>query len=376
MVEPDAATELSSLEAVAETARLEVLFSHEILDTAPEVAFDQVVEMAQASFGTSIVLLSLVDERRQWFKARVGLDLTETSREVAFCDYTIQGNDVMVVPNARTDPRFADNPLVTDAPRIRFYAGAPIFAPEGACLGSLDVISNRPRRRFSGHDRQRLQVLAGIASAALESRKQMRLARHDANDLALLAWEVEHRVGSSLRIVCDVLEAQAARASTQASRKAFLSAADRIAELESLHYQLCDRTGTFEDDTHAYLLALLGSLQEAMLGTAGGHKILLIGERRLTLSTDRLARLGMIVTELVFNAIVHGHGDILVGIERRGEFIEISVSDQNSGRREHQAQLLSVKRPGLQIVALLARPGGLRADPSRPGGIVVDMAII
>jgi PAS domain S-box-containing protein len=115
-----------------------------VLDTPPEPAFDAIVEAASRITGCPIALVSLVDEGRQWFKARIGLEVPETSREVAFCSHAILGEGVFEVPDALSDPRFADNPLVTGHPDIRYYAGAPISL-DGQPLGTLCVIDTQPR---------------------------------------------------------------------------------------------------------------------------------------------------------------------------------------------------------------------------------------
>src|SRR4051794_3244171 len=112
--------------AVDEAERLAALRRLEILDTPPEEAFDRLGRLTAAMVGTPMAVISLVDESRQWFKARLGLEATETPREIAFCAHAILGDQPLVVEDATRDPRFADNPLVTGEPFIHFYAGAPI----------------------------------------------------------------------------------------------------------------------------------------------------------------------------------------------------------------------------------------------------------
>lgn len=129
----------------AERARITTLFSLGLLDSRPELQLDRITRLAQRLFDVPIALISLVDHDRQWFKSNIGLDVAETPRDISFCTHAIEGLEPMVVEDATTDPRFARNPLVTDDPSIRFYAGAPITAPDGRRLGTLCVIDRRPR---------------------------------------------------------------------------------------------------------------------------------------------------------------------------------------------------------------------------------------
>ena len=129
-----------------ESSRLAALVGLRILDTAPDASFDHVVRLTASAIGTPIALVSLVDRDRQWFKASVGLSITETSRDIAFCAHAIeQGDDAFVVNDALDDARFAANPLVTGEPGIRFYAGQPVHAPGGERVGTVCVIDLVPR---------------------------------------------------------------------------------------------------------------------------------------------------------------------------------------------------------------------------------------
>jgi phosphoribosyl 1,2-cyclic phosphodiesterase/CheY-like chemotaxis protein len=128
-----------------EAARLDTLRALGLLDTAPDPRFDRITQLAAEAFQVPIAIVSLVDEDRQWFKACVGLDASETSREVAFCAHAILERDILVVPDAHADARFADNPLVTGAPHVRFYAGVPLRVGDTTPIGTLCLIDTRPR---------------------------------------------------------------------------------------------------------------------------------------------------------------------------------------------------------------------------------------
>lgn len=128
-----------------ETQRLKSLHSLKILDTPSENRYDRITRMARRVFDVEICLVSLVDKDRQWFKSRQGLDACETSREISFCGHAILNKEPFIVANAAEDVRFADNPLVTDPPSIRFYAGCPIHSPEGFRIGTLCIIDSKPK---------------------------------------------------------------------------------------------------------------------------------------------------------------------------------------------------------------------------------------
>lgn len=154
-----------------ESKRLKVLWQYEVLDTVPEEVFDDLTELAARICEAPIALISLVDEKRQWFKAKVGVTISETSRELSFCAYAITQSDLFIVPDATQDKRFANNPLVTSDPKIRFYAGAPLITPDGHALGTLCVIDKVPRE-LRPEQKQALRILARHVVTQLELRRR------------------------------------------------------------------------------------------------------------------------------------------------------------------------------------------------------------
>ena len=160
----------------SELYRLTVLRSYGLLDSAAEPDFDALTRIMARLFDVPIVLISLMDEHRQWFKSSVGVNVCETARDISFCNSVIATNAPLIVPDARLDARFCDNPLVTGEPHVRFYAGAPLHAPEGVTLGTLCLIDNKPRE-FSDDDVMQLRELADMVMNRMKSQHNEELYR-------------------------------------------------------------------------------------------------------------------------------------------------------------------------------------------------------
>ena len=153
-----------------EAERLAALKEYHILDTGAEQSYDDITTLAAHICEVPIALISIVDEARQWFKSKVGLEQQQTSRDVAFCAHAILQNEPFVVRDATKDRRFADNALVTGEPHVRFYAGIPLINPEGLALGTLCVVDHQPRQ-LSAKQQEALQALSRQVMALLELRR-------------------------------------------------------------------------------------------------------------------------------------------------------------------------------------------------------------
>lgn len=149
-----------------ESTRIDTLRSLNILDSSPEERFDRLTRLAKRLFGVPIALVSLVDADRQWFKSCIGLPVRETTRDISFCGHAILSDEILMIPDTLADERFHDNPLVTGAPNIRFYAGCPLSVPNGSKLGTLCLIDVEPRT-MGADDRELLRDLARMAEQEL-----------------------------------------------------------------------------------------------------------------------------------------------------------------------------------------------------------------
>lgn len=181
-----------------ETDRLRVLQDYQILDSAPEPAFDDIVALAAELFDVPISAVSLVDADRQWFKASTGLDVAQTPRDISFCTHAMWSDGLFVVPDASQDPRFLDNPLVTGELGIRFYAGAPLRAADGSPLGTLCVIDTKPREGVTPREERVLRILAAQAMAQIELRGAVAREREREKWFRAIADSMPQMVWSTL----------------------------------------------------------------------------------------------------------------------------------------------------------------------------------
>ncbi len=281
-----------------ETLRLAKLQGYNILDTLPDPAYDDIATLAAHICRTPTALVSLIDGDRQWFKARLGLDVSETPREIAFCDWTIRQPDVLVVEDAYRDARFAQNPLVAGEPRIRFYAGAPLLTSDGYALGSLCVIDYQPRQ-LTANQIQSLQVLSRQVVAQMELSFQ-------ANQLKLSNEHLEQRVNERTASLTSALNSLLKAQSRLRRREIALrhsSLHDPLTGLPNRSYflqrldQSVQLTSRQPKHLYAVLFIDLDNFKPVndILGHAVGDQLLqhVAGQiKRLLRKSDLVARLG------------------------------------------------------------------------------------
>jgi GAF domain-containing protein len=180
-----------------EAARLAALERYDILDSEREQAYDDFTALAAHICGTPMALIGLIDDRRQWFKSTLNMDGVETPRELTFCAHTLVDNQTLVVPDTFADRRFHDHPSVTGAPKIRFYAGAPIVTADGYSLGTLCVIDDQPRT-LSAAQQRALEALSRQVMAHLELRRAMMTLRGTEDAKKKFVAHVSHELRTPL----------------------------------------------------------------------------------------------------------------------------------------------------------------------------------
>ncbi|HEY1137160.1 MAG TPA: sensor domain-containing diguanylate cyclase [Xanthomonadaceae bacterium] len=259
-----------------EDARLAALRSYAILDTAPEEAFDDLVRIASAICGVPMASVSLIDQDRQWFKARLGIENSESSRDSAFCAHAILSpDDVMVVPDALEDSRFHDNPLVQGNPNIRFYAGAPLVDAQGHALGTLCVLDRQPRE-LNPHQVEALNALSRQAAKLLELQRVSRTLSLQLEDRHWYETQLHDYQEHLESLNADLVEQTRTDLLTGLpNRRAFAAALDEalsrgrhcsVALLDIDHFKIVN-------DTHGHAVGdqVLVEVAEQLRSAAGGR---------------------------------------------------------------------------------------------------------
>ncbi|WP_339107678.1 histidine kinase dimerization/phosphoacceptor domain -containing protein [Thioclava sp. GXIMD4216] len=292
-----------------EADRLQALRSYDIVDTEFEAEFDEVVDFVRAVCDVPIVLISLVAEERQWFKARRGLDVDETPRDVAICAYTVLQDDILEIGDTLLDPRTRDNRLCTQDPDLRFYAGMPLVTKEGFAIGSLCALDHRPRV-LTDLQRQTLRVMAHQVMARLELRRTLRLARE-------LRGEVDHRVKNSLQSLAALASIKARNVASDEGREALQAIQRRIQTVAMLHEQLYRSDSGSAVNLGGYLTDVARYLE----GQTPDRVSILCEACDLAVVAEQSAAIGTLVNEFVANSIKHGYpdgrrGNIRVGLRQ------------------------------------------------------------
>lgn len=309
-----------------ELQRLATLHETGLLDTPDSEDFDRITRIASAALGAPIALVSLVDADRQWFKAAHGLDARETPREHSFCAHAIQGDGIMVVPDAREDSRFRNNPLVTGDPKIAFYAGAPLVTKDGHALGTLCVIDSKPRPELDETGRQLLTDLAASAMQEIERRQRdIEMSR-----MALVTDELKHRMGNVYALVSALVSRLD---KTVEDKDAFVSRLrEKISSLARAQALLAAN-----QLRQAPMVELASTVLEPLCPDRLMGRVTLLGGPPLQLSPHGAFIITLMLGELGANAVKHGAlateaGTVELSWREEGENLFFEWRERSPGR--------------------------------------------
>lgn len=327
-----------------EAARLKALYDYEVLDTEAEKMFDDLTQLASQICDAPITLISLIDPNRQWFKSKVGIDTEETSRDIAFCAHAIHQKEIFEIPDTLQDKRFFDNPLVTSAPNIRFYAGTPLVSQDGHAIGTLCVIDDKPNK-LTKEQRQALEVLGRSVISQMELRQKIKELKqaneHKTEFLSNMSHELRTPLNAIIgfsRLMSDDIKHQKLPAKFSEylghidySGRRLLSVVNSVIDLNKIEVgmmqvrleQTCIRV--FIKNLEG-MLAITANEREVAFSVKVSDKL----STNLVIDQDKISQ---IITNLVHNAIKFTDSGKWVKVEFtiNNENLVITVADQGVG---------------------------------------------
>ncbi len=278
---------------VNETRRLNALYATGLLDSGQDERFDRIARLAANMLEAKFAFVSLIDSDTQHFKARYGTDLTETSRDIAFCDHAIRDpREIMIVPDAREDERFADNPLVTGEIGIRFYAGQPLVTHDGHAIGTICVLDDKPRAGLGEREREILADLATSVMSGIEQVQQI-------EDLSVVNAELKHRMGNMYAHIGALVSLIGRDAPDKDALIRRLQ--EKISNFGAMQQLLADQDWKSVDVTE-----LVEQVLASYRAERPHHRITVQRDERIQLSARGAFILTLMVGELATNAVKHG----------------------------------------------------------------------
>ena len=323
----------------SECERLQTLLRYEILDTADDKAFDELTQLASSICQTPISLISLVDDHRQWFKSKVGIDAPETPKNIAFCSHAILQEKIFEVPNALDDQRFCDNPLVTGTPDIRFYAGAPLIAPNGLAIGTLCVIDSEAKT-LNENQRQMLTALAKQVISQLELRLRSHQLERMNRERDQLFTMISHDLRSPFNCILGMSRRLSAKVDTLKPNE-ILKISQSIQASSINVYNLLDeilqwsqqRLGSFRCTPKKHLLRPLVTDAIGLLKDSLDFKRLKVDlsiDAEMTVFSDATMTKA-IMRNLISNAVKYSEADSRISISAKFDEQRVMVSVVDSG---------------------------------------------
>lgn len=337
-----------------DSVRLAALYGYDILDTPRESDFDDLVKLAAGICGAPISVINLIETRRQWFKAEVGLGIRETPIDVSICRHVLLQPGITVISDLRDDSRTCENPLVTAADGLRFYAGCLLETPDGVGIGTLCILDNKPRE-LEEDQRFALRTLAAQVMAQMELRKSLRQKNQLLARQEMLLTEVNHRTKNNLHLIVSLIQLQLRQITDGAAREALLDTSRRIMSIAAVHEKLYQSDQVEAVDAAAYL----GEVIDGIKATSSRDITFRLRLSSVLLPLDTAIPLALMVNELATNSLKYAYpdqetGSIEVVLETSGDQVSLTVADAGMGlpkgfdQRKHRSF-------GMRIIASLAR---------------------
>jgi two-component sensor histidine kinase len=327
--------------------RLNALYRYEILDTAREGDFDDIVELAASLCGAKISVINLIDAERQWFKAETGLGVRETPLDTSICSHVILQDDFVEIPDTLADHRTQDNPLCLDDQGLRYYAGALLRSRDGYPIGTLCVLHDAPYA-LNAFQKKSLQTLARQVMRELDLRLALR-------EQEVLRAEMDHRVKNSLQSVSSIIRLYQARAGAE-SEEAFSAVARRVDAISLLHQELHDAADLATVPLQRYLTRLV-----ALLQASGPENIKIdVDIDQIDTGSAQATSLGMVISEFIANSIKHGfpsgrEGRVLISMKRLSDgSVSLTCSDNGVGSAGRARKPSAAEGLGARLVTAAA----------------------
>lgn len=308
-----------------EPARLNALREYEILDSAPEAEFDEVVQLVSELLEAPVALISLVDEDRQWFKARVGMDSPQTPLGQSICAHAIQADELFEIPDTLCDVRTAGNPLCCgELANMRFYAGAVLKSASGHRLGTLCVLDTKPRR-LTELQRRTLQVMADQVMRQLDLRRALK-------NEEILRDEIDHRVKNSLQTVSSLVRLYRARARQDETKEMLDAVARRVSAVAELHSALYQSELRTEIPADTYLSRVV-----SLLRSQAPEAVTVVEDLApVQIAPDTASALAVVISEFAANSFKHAFdggaaGRVSIRFDSGPQGLELFCEDNGSG---------------------------------------------
>ncbi len=348
--------------------RLAALRSYGILDTPREADFDELVELAARLCGAPISVVNLIEDHRQWFKAEVGLGISETPLDVSICRHVLLQPGLTMISDLREDPRMCLNPLVTADEGLRFYAGCLLETSEGHGLGTLCILDRQPRV-LTEDQQSALKILARQVMTQLELRRSLVHKNELLFQREMLLKEVNHRTKNHLQLIIGLIQIQIRQMADPQAQAALNDTCRRITSIAAVHEKLYQADQVEAVNAGAYLAEVIAGIQ----GSASSQTFFQVDMDEVVLSLDKAIPLALVLNELITNALKYAYdeaspGRVSIRLKAVDGQISLIVADQGKGLPEG-FDVRKNSSVGMRIIRSLAQQlkGDIAFVDSAPG---------